>query len=107
MNSIDSTEIPPLGMDLHKKKKSIAIIWSLLIFMTSIMVEILYFSLRYGAKSSTDTALTIPTAILLGFSILTIGFRTFQLIRKGSTRRPVGGKWWAVRWISSSQLERR
>jgi hypothetical protein len=95
----NSNNLPRLPMDLRNKKRSIAITWFILILMTSILDEFFYFVLRYGAKTSTETALTVPTAVLGMFSILTIGFRTFQLMRRGSNRRPIDGKWWAVRFV--------
>jgi glycopeptide antibiotics resistance protein len=95
-NAVDRHH-PPLSYDLREKKRSIAITWFILILFTSILIEFFYFVLRYGAKTSTDLALTVPTAILGVFSILTIGFRTFKLLRKNSDCRPVDGKWWAVR----------
>lgn len=99
-------DLPSLPMNLHQKKKSIAITWALLIFMTCILDEILYFVLRYGAKTSTDTALTVPTAVLAVFSVLTIGFRTSQLIRKSLNRRPAGGLWWQVTHSDLQVLDR-
>jgi hypothetical protein len=96
MNNANPTKLPLLPMNLHEKKKSIAITWSILILITSISDEFFYFVLRYGAKTKTEIALTVPTAVLGAFSVLAIGFRTYQLLRKGSKSRPIGGKWWAV-----------
>lgn len=97
-NQINPYNLPLLPMELNEKKKSIAITWTILVLMTSVLVEFLYFVLRYGAKTSTETALTVPTAILAVFSILTIGFRTSQLLRKSLNRRPAGGVWWEVNY---------
>jgi hypothetical protein len=96
MNSVNSYGVPPLPTDLYQKKRSIAIVWTILLLVTSILPEAFYFGLRYSSKTTTEIALTVPTAILGIFSVATIGMRTFKLLRKGSTRRPIGGKWWAV-----------
>jgi hypothetical protein len=97
MDNVKDRNIPPLSMNLRQKKRSIAITWFILVLFTCILIEFFYFVLLYGAKTSTDIALTVPTAILGVFSVLTIGFRTFKLLQKSSNCRPVDGKWWAVR----------
>ena len=89
--------IPPLSVNLREKWRSIAVTWSIIILFTCVLDELFYFVLRYGAKTTTDVALTVPTAILGVFSVLTIGFRTYQLLKRDSDRRPIGGAWWAVR----------
>jgi hypothetical protein len=97
-SSTNPPKLPLLPMNLREKKKSIAITWSILILITSVSDIFLYFVLRYGAKTTTEIALTVPTAVLGAFSVLAIGFRMFQLLRKTSKSRPIGGKWWAVRY---------
>ncbi|KAI9743769.1 MAG: hypothetical protein M1818_002502 [Claussenomyces sp. TS43310] len=87
---------PELPYTLHTRKRAIAAVWSALIIVTSVQIEFFYFLLRYGTKSGLDNALTVPTAILLGVSILSMGLRTWHLVRKGSQRRPIGGRWYAV-----------
>jgi hypothetical protein len=88
--------LPELPYTLHARKRSIALTWSALITITSIQVEAFYFLLRYGTSVGLDTALTVPTAILLGFSILAMLLRAWHLVRKTSKLRPVGGKWYSV-----------
>ena len=82
---------------LHTRKLSIAIVWGAIFTITSVQVELFYFVLRYGAHTKLYVALTVPTPILLVLSILSIGYRTWQLVRKGSNCRPVGGTWYNVR----------
>jgi hypothetical protein len=88
-----------LPYTLHTRKRSIALAWFGLLTITCIQVEFLYFLLRYGTSVGLDTALTVPTAILLGFSIPAMLFRTWQLVRKNSELRPLGGKWYDVRLL--------
>lgn len=85
-----------LNYSLHDRKKSIAIVWSTLLTITCIQVEVLYFSLRYGANKTEADALEIPTAILLALSVLSILYRTWQLMWRSSKCRPSGAKWWEV-----------
>lgn len=89
-------ELPELSYSLHARKRSIAIVWTALIVITSVQVELFYFLLRYGTHSGLDNALTVPTAILLGLSILSMSFRTWTLLRPSSQLRPVGGHRFAV-----------
>lgn len=90
-----------LNYSLHHRKRSIAITWSALLTITCIQVEVLYFSLCYGAHKTDADALEIPTSILLGLSILSIGYRTWQLMWRTSKCRPPGSAWWKV---STGQL---
>ena len=87
---------PPLTYSLHTRIRSIAIVWTLLLTITCLQIEVLYFALHYGGNLDYDVALGAPTGILLGVSILTILYRTWLLMRRGSTCRPLGGKWWQV-----------
>ena len=87
---------PPLFYDLRSRVRSITIVWTILVVLTCIQVETLYFALRYGAHKKPEDAVSIPTTILLVLSILSIGHRTWQLVRPRSTRRPSGGRWWGV-----------
>jgi len=96
---------PALNYDLRTRKRSIAIIWTLLVVITCIQVEVLYFALRYAADKTVDKALQIPTAILLALSVLSITFRTWQLMRKGSTCRPISGTWYGVSQAGVSQRQ--
>ena len=92
---------PPLFYDLRTRRRSIAIVWTILVVLTCIQVEVLYFALRYGAHKKPEDAVSIPTTILLVLSILSIGYRTWQLVRHRSTRRPSGGRWYGVSGLSS------
>ena len=85
-----------LDYSLHTRKRSTAIVWTFLVVVTCLQLEFFYFVLRYVAKTSEDTALTMPTAILLALSILSIIFRTWKLARKGSKCRPIDGAWYGV-----------
>ncbi|KAE9365178.1 hypothetical protein N431DRAFT_353302 [Stipitochalara longipes BDJ] len=87
-------QLPELPYTLHTRKRSIALTWSALILITCIQVEFLYFLLRYGTSVGLNTALTVPTALLLGFSILAMLLRTWQLARRESKLKPIGGKWY-------------
>jgi hypothetical protein len=70
-----------------------AVTWFVLITITSIQVESLYFLLRYGTSVGLDIALTVPTALLLRFQILAMPFRTWHLARRDSNCRPIGANW--------------
>jgi hypothetical protein len=88
--------LPELGYSLHTRKLSIAIIWTALITITCIQFEVLYFTLHYAAHKKNDKALEVPTTILLVLSVLTIIYRSWQLVRKSSKCRPIGGAWYSV-----------
>lgn len=88
-SSAKATALPPLNYSLHTRHRSIAIVWIALITITCIQVEVLYFALRYGAHKDEGDALEIPTAILLALSVLSIIYRTWHLMWRGSKRRPL------------------
>ena len=94
--NVKTNPLPELPYSLHTRKRSIALIWSAFITITCIQIEFLYFLLRYGTSVGLGIALIVPTALLLSFSILAMIFRTWQLARRGSKLRPIGGKWYSV-----------
>ncbi|TVY93603.1 hypothetical protein LAWI1_G002476 [Lachnellula willkommii] len=97
-------ELPQLPYTLQTRKRSITITWSALIVVTSVQVEFFYFLLRYGTKSGIDNALTVPTAILLGLSILSMGFRTWRLLRPSFQQTPSGGRWYGLDFFSWNMI---
>ena len=98
---MDAKTLPSLNYTLHTRKRSIAIIWTALITITCIQFEVLYFTLHYAARKKQDKALEIPTTIMLVVSVLTLIYRSWQLMRKGSRCRVIGGRWY---FVSSSSF---
>ncbi|KIW71473.1 hypothetical protein PV04_03633 [Phialophora macrospora] len=96
--------LPELEYSLHTRKLSIAIIWTALITLTCIQFEVLYFTLHYAAHKKQDKALEVPTTILLVLSILTIIYRSWQLVRKKSQCRPVGGAWYSMDFFNYTAI---
>lgn len=93
---MEAKTLPQLNYTLHTRKRSIAIIWTSLITITCIQFEVLYFTLHYAAHKEQDKALEIPTTIMLVVSVLTLIYRSWQLMRKGSRCRVIGGGWYSV-----------
>jgi hypothetical protein len=96
---------PELPYTPHTRKRSIAIAYSALILITCIQVEFFFLLRRFATSASLDTALTVPTALLLGFSTPAMLLRTWQLARRGSNVNPVSRRQYFVR--PSTPMSRR
>ncbi|KIW94733.1 uncharacterized protein Z519_04710 [Cladophialophora bantiana CBS 173.52] len=99
-----NTTLPELGYSLGKRKRSIAIIWTAIITITCIQFEVLYFTLHYAAHKKQDKALEIPTTILLVLSVLTIIYRSWLLMRKGSQCRIIDGRWYSMDFFNYTAI---
>lgn len=93
---MEAKTLPDLGYSLRTRKRSIAIIWTAIVTITCIQFEVFYFTLHYAAHKKQDKALEVPTTIMLILSVLTIIYRTWSLMRKGSQCKVIGGKWYSV-----------
>ena len=59
----ETSSPPPLPYNLRDKKRSIAIIWAVIIFDSCILVTILFYALWFG--TSLDHYISMGTTILL------------------------------------------
>jgi hypothetical protein len=89
-NDIDAP--PSLGYTLHesKRKRNIAIFWSMVVLDSVAMPIVLYFALWYNTSLSPNTVFSIVTAALGGVSIADYGWRLWRLWKKNSDCRVDG-----------------
>lgn len=91
-------EPPPLNYDLWSRKWWIIFFWSLVVFDSVVCPVALYFGLWYGLhkqhRMSANTVFSIVTAAVGGMSILEYFLRLWKLVKKTSTCRVIGAKWW-------------
>lgn len=91
-----ATALPQLPYSLHTRKISIAITWTIIWFFSSALIQILWFSLRYGSSLKPTIALAITVAILGVFTAQSLAIRIWHLMKKNAPRRPAGTKPWML-----------
>ncbi|KAJ9605439.1 hypothetical protein H2200_010096 [Cladophialophora chaetospira] len=101
---METKTLPELGYTLHTRKRSIAIIWTAVITITCIQFEVFYFTLHYAAHKKRDKALEVPTTIMLVLSVLTILYRSWLLMKKGSKCRVTGGRWYSMDFFNYTAI---
>lgn len=97
---------PSLSYSLFapKRRRNIAIFWTLVVVDSVAMPIILYFVLWYHTDLSPNAVFSIVTAALGGVSIIDFQWRLWKLCRKGSGCRVEGAKWWHVSLMWSSRV---
>lgn len=87
--TVTEGDFPGLPYSLRDRKKSIAIVFSLLLLDASFLPLGLFFGLKYGAKLDDQKNIGITTAVFGFFSLLQFGYRIYMLCRKDSNCRPL------------------
>lgn len=91
-SSPDTHGPPSLGYSLRepKRRRNIAIFWSMVVVDSVAMPLALYFALWYHTDLSPNTVFSIVTAALGGVSIADYGWRLWRLWKKNSDCRVEG-----------------
>jgi hypothetical protein len=106
-NADHQPEPPSLNYELHSRKFSIVIFWTLLLLDSLVMPIALYYGLWYGVgpgnasnnKLDANVVFSIVTAAIGGTSIAEYFLRFWRLWRKGSTCRVLGARRWYLDWF--------
>ena len=118
------SSLPELPYSLHTRKRSIATQWGIVLLPTCVLTLILYFAIKHGTHVHEDIgmlkcltirskvsmanswfqALTVPTAILGVFTIATFILRTWKLLKKSSSSRPVDASRWSCDYLTWNLL---
>ncbi|ORY30780.1 hypothetical protein BCR39DRAFT_528281 [Naematelia encephala] len=98
-SSVHHQQLPSLEYTLKTRKRSITIIWSLLIIDSVVLPISLYFALWYGTSLTPNNVFTVITAVIGIVSLIKYALRTWNLIKKSSACRPRDARRWSLDWF--------
>ncbi|KAF2801412.1 uncharacterized protein BDZ99DRAFT_403410 [Mytilinidion resinicola] len=81
---------PPLPYNLREHKKSIAVQWSIIVFVSCVFQIVLFYALWFGTNIDHHTVFTITQVILGIFAIQGWAVRLWRLLKKNTTATPLG-----------------
>lgn len=83
-------DLPRIAYDLRDHQLGIIISWSIIFVTGGVLPIVLYFALRYAAKLELSTTLAVTSALFGVFSLYSLVKRSWLLLKKNSTCRPIG-----------------